>query len=342
MSIVVNAYCTRTDVEPPPFPHELKGRRDRADPALAEHLRGFVGFVLQGGRRPMTQTLYHVMRHIQRVQDQWSFVIEEGALEQLAPWAERANAILFFPDGSVREPSGRVLVDPESGEGEDGADVPYPDDALRRREATVERLRERGVRTPAGLPAVVGAAEVTWRTGEEAARRALALFITALRAESVANGEPIPAREIEARMPLAFGELSPAERAFLENEAPSRQEVTNFTWGYEALGLLAWALGVFEELPFPDRIVEVPRLARAFMSLDPAAWVASARLRAPNELLDALDLHLRLHWATRDAGQKGSEPPAGIEPGVVAERHRALNWLVRFEDAGWDDVDTPT
>jgi hypothetical protein len=28
--------------------------------------------------------------------------------------------------------------------------------------------------------------------------------------------------------------------------------------------------------------------------------------------------------------------------GVVAERHHALNWLVCFGDADWDDVDTPT
>ena len=29
-------------------------------------------------------------------------------------------------------------------------------------------------------------------------------------------------------------------------------------------------------------------------------------------------------------------------PGVVLERHRALNWLVRFAHADWDDVDMPT
>ena len=37
-----------------------------------------------------------------------------------------------------------------------------------------------------------------------------------------------------------------------------------------------------------------------------------------------------------------TDPPAGLEPGVVKERHHTLNWLVRFEDADWDDVDTPT
>jgi hypothetical protein len=34
--------------------------------------------------------------------------------------------------------------------------------------------------------------------------------------------------------------------------------------------------------------------------------------------------------------------PAKLEAGVVAERHYALNWLVRYGDADWDDVDTPT
>jgi hypothetical protein len=72
------------------------------------------------------------------------------------------------------------------------------------------------------------------------------------------------------------------------------------------------------------------------------AVVRSARLRGAGEILDALDLCYRLHWATTEARVKQTEPPAGLEPGVVAERHHALNWLVRFQDADWDDVDTPT
>jgi hypothetical protein len=34
--------------------------------------------------------------------------------------------------------------------------------------------------------------------------------------------------------------------------------------------------------------------------------------------------------------------PANLNDGVLQERHHALNWLVRFEDREWDDVDTPT
>ena len=69
---------------------------------------------------------------------------------------------------------------------------------------------------------------------------------------------------------------------------------------------------------------------------------ATLRQRPTAEILDQLDLHLRLHWLTTEArlGRRDAEP--GVDPGVVLERHRALNWLVRFEDADWDDVDTPT
>ncbi|KHM90147.1 DUF4272 domain-containing protein, partial [Xanthomonas vesicatoria] len=65
-------------------------------------------------------------------------------------------------------------------------------------------------------------------------------------------------------------------------------------------------------------------------------------LRPLPELLDALDLHLRLHWAVRQAGHTHQAPPADLVAGVVYERHYALNWLLHFEDADWDEVDTPT
>ena len=34
--------------------------------------------------------------------------------------------------------------------------------------------------------------------------------------------------------------------------------------------------------------------------------------------------------------------PGALEGGVIYERHYALNWLFCFEQADWDDVDTPT
>ena len=143
-------------------------------------------------------------------------------------------------------------------------------------------------------------------------------------------------------MPLGFGALSPDERAFLEKAAPDKQELANHGWAQEALGVLAWSVGWVPELPFPTQIVDVPALAKIVLTHTTDAAVSAATLRSPSEILDALDLHYRLHWITTDARVKNTPCPGSLVPGVVLERHRALNWLTKDQDADWDDVDTAT
>ena len=49
-----------------------------------------------------------------------------------------------------------------------------------------------------------------------------------------------------------------------------------------------------------------------------------------------------MHWITTDARVNPNAQKTSLVPGVVLERHYALSWLVCFENADWDDVDTPT
>ena len=67
-----------------------------------------------------------------------------------------------------------------------------------------------------------------------------------------------------------------------------------------------------------------------------------ARLRDPGQILDALDLYYRLHWYATEIRLGRKEALPGLESGVIKERHYALNWLVGFEGAEWDDVETTT
>ena len=39
-----------------------------------------------------------------------SLSIDEGLLDAFSDWAVRANAIVFLPDGSIRDPRGRILL----------------------------------------------------------------------------------------------------------------------------------------------------------------------------------------------------------------------------------------
>ena len=341
--LLVNAYCTVLHLPPLDFSHQLQAARDWQDPELAPHLAGFVQHMLSRGDAQMTQRRYALMRHIERTQQQLSMVIGGEAWPAYLAWAQRANAISFLPSGSILDAQGRELLNLAGDETDPAAELPHPPGALARKARSEAALAEHGLRTPPSLPAVLGETELRQREPAEIAARAFATLAAAVRAEALANDNDLSSDAILAHLPDAQAALSPQEAAFMAEAAPDSQSVANMGWRYECVAVFAWALGLRSELPFPAAIVDVAPLTQSFVGAgDVAGVLAQAQPRAASELLDALDQTFRLHWLVRDAQIKQAPPPEGVLPGVVMERHRALNWLVRFENADWDEVDTPT
>lgn len=340
MTLLINVYSTLREPPPREFSHALHGERDRSDPALLEHLQGFMGFVQQHTEE-MTYRAYHLLRHIERVQRHYSLTVEEEAMGGFLEWAWQANAICFVPDGSIRDPDGRVLFSP-AGEADDEAMLPFPPDAIERKERTDRLLLDQGIRVPTNIPPIAGAGEVELRAAIDVAARTLALFIVAVKAEGLAHGHHGTAPVLEVLGKSAWKGLTPAEQAFERARTPPQQDVVNFLWRYEAIFLLHWALGLVDELPYPSAICDVPALAERVVARPAEEFIAAARLRPVGAILEALDQHFRWHWAARQAHLDQQPPPGNLDLSVITERHHALNWLVRFEDRDWDDVDTPT
>jgi hypothetical protein len=339
--LLVNAYCTLATVPEPPFPHRLHGRRDDTDPEMRQQLGGFLHYLQSLGDGKMTTTRYHAMRHVQRTRHQLSFDVAREHAAALAEWALQANALLLLPDGQLRDPHLKVLVSSANGGAEADAVVPFPAEAWQRKAATEATLAARGLAPSPTLPPVVAAPELRLRTAAEAGSRAIALLAVALRAESLAAGKALPVAELEQKLPGVRQALSPLETAFLDAEQPADAELTQFSWRYESLLTLEWALGL-AELPWPDGPCDAATVSRTLLERAEEVVGAKARLRPAAEILDALDLHYRLHWLVRQSRIDGKPLPTGIDAGVVSERHHALNWLCSFEDAGWDETDTPT
>jgi hypothetical protein len=335
-AILVNAYSTRLTIAQPTFAHTLHGRRDLQDPELIEHLVGFSGYVHSRGEGTMLRDKYHVILHLQRVQHNLSLSVGPADMGALYAWAVQANAILFTPDGHVRDAQGRILVHAVDGQAEAGASLPYPDKAVARKALTEAKLASRGISVPLTLPPLVCEDEVALRTRDEVVERARALLLVALRAESVASGEAMPVETLLSKMPLADDALSPNEQAFLQQDAPSQQDCAQLIWRYESLYVLEWALGLVPDLPYPAAPVDAASTVATLIEM------RGPSLRTAAEILDALDLHYRLHWQVREARLRKLDDTAGVDPDVIMERHHALNWLVRFQHASWDDVDTPT
>ncbi len=341
-TVLVNAYCTVGTLPAADFPHTPVASRDRSDPELADHLKGFVGYIASRGDGQMNATRYHLIRHVQRVRQHLSLEIPTTGLDAFADWALRANAIVFLPDSSIRDPYGRMLMDAEGGPPDPEAVVPYPQDAWERKARSEAQLASRGWRLPAHLPPVPGEAEVRLRSADEVLGRVSALCAVAFRAKTVHSDDPIAVGELFERLPHGSACLSPNEAAFMANPAPDATAAAELSWRFECVPVLEWAIGLRNDLPFPDGTADAPL---ALLDLSPeemAELPPKVRLRPTAEILDALDLHYRAHWLLRQARIDNQPPPEGLAAGIVAERHYALNWLVHFEDAEWDQVDTPT
>ena len=341
--LLINAYATVRDPPPLAFPHALRGRRDRADPELAPHLDGFIGYVLGRGDSQMTAARYHLWRHLQRVRNHVSLEVVTADLAAVEAWAQAANAVLFLPDGSVRAPDLAILIS-AAGESDPVAALPYPSDALARRARTLVRLEGMNPKPPSGMPPALGEEEVVLRAPAEVLRRALALFYVAACGQARGTGVgPIPAGQL-LQNPLGFDALTPRERA--QAEAATAEEAVAMSWRYEAANTLFWALGrEAAEIGDSDRLIDVDELWRDVADLARSAHAGTPlRLRTAGEILDALDRAWREHWIVRQSRQKNLLLD-GLNGDVVAERHVALNWLTGFQNdfgTAWDEIDTPT
>jgi hypothetical protein len=106
----------------------------------------------------------------------------------------------------------------------------------------------------------------------------------------------------------------------------------------EALWALGWATSLFRALDFAR--ISGPELAMIFGELDDVRDVRAlrkrCRMRRHDEVVSAVDLARCLYRGLEIAEKKRMPVPGKVQPHVVVERRRALEWLLGDED--WDDV----
>jgi hypothetical protein len=211
-------------------------------------------------------------------------------------------------------------------------------EAEARKARSILELEAAGVQVLPSLPPIETEAASLRRTEEEVAKRMIALAIVAVKGET---GDHVMGQAlIEQFGATAF--LSPAEARFMADPSPSDHDRIQFTWRYEGVWVLLWALGLIDDPGPPSDIADVPRLASILRDLGTEGVLAQARLRPQAELLDAADLIYRQHWAVRQAGLDGAPAPTGLDPSVVIERHYTLNWLIGYMGQAWDEISTDT
>ncbi|MFT9846418.1 DUF4272 domain-containing protein [Aneurinibacillus sp. REN35] len=206
----------------------------------------------------------------------------------------------------------------------------------KRKKRSEKVLAQHGVRINPHLPVIED--DFPMRSVEEVAKRALCVCLTAVKGEGL---EQETVLDLVEKYNLADS-FTPGEKAFIYEENPSKHDRIQFTWKYECYWVLLWSLGYVDTLAYPDTICDVPFAVQQMADRTTESFIQQAVLRTKEELLDEGDLIFRLHWAVRQAHLDGTAASGNLDGGVVMERHYALNWLIRFMDQEWDDVETHT
>jgi hypothetical protein len=343
------------------------------------HLSGFCGYVkhIYGGK--LDDRGSHILDRINYTRLVVGVVIEperdeEGRAERLlGTMAYGLDALMFYGNALFDKDSKLILA--PGGQFDKEADVlgpvaemikgrvqvklperePYQatPGQVARFQRVLALLRQRNVPTLSEALHIEDDAEAELRGPAEMARRALVLSAVTLRADGGPRDKALEIIESRNLWPA----VSPKEETFLRAEETDKQAAHSLLWRLEGLWVLAWALGDVE-LDWPRKMCDVPRLVGVIRGYESDAdFITKAKLRPTADLLDAVQLTLLIHWAIRDAWIHKRPIPEDLDwasgakmvpvsecpaIGVVAERHHALNWLIRFGDADWDDVDTPT
>ena len=310
--------------------------------------------------------LYHLrqcrgMVSVNAVYDGPQNADKEGAIsERMGVVTAALQGVLTWGMDALVDPAGKIIL---SKDGKSDleyympSEVPVPADwakdappeAVERRDKSVALLRDRHIYVTPWLPLLWERAEEPGRTAEEVCGRAAALLIVSLYSECRV-GDHLPyekAREFVDPIIESYGAekfFSPKEKEYLDDPDSTEQTPIQYAWQYENLWVMEWALGLTDDLFWPDRICDVPGSVRMMHEYpDMNSLLAAAKLRPRRELLEQADLIYRLHWACVDARVMGMPAPQGLEEGVVMERHRALFWLAGCDNmCPWDDVDLST
>ena len=213
----------------------------------------------------------------------------------------------------------------------------YTEEQLARKQRSESFLSDHEIKTNTNLPCLASENDVKLREVGDVIDRAYALLIVAVKGEGVEQ-EHLQ-RTVQEKNISSF---TPKEQHIYKTKTLSDQERANAAWRYESLYTLLWALGKTEDLKYPSDICDVQMVVGQFLKPTRAEFTSSVEMKTAKDILDELDKTFRIHWACVDARINGQETTGGINSSVIYERHYALNWLTKYQDQAWDDVQTNT
>jgi len=306
--------------------------------ALPNHLNGLLGFAQQLGATPK------ILARMKQTKQAVAMIIEPGFesfgyARSLALGITQALNGFFFAVQGFYSKNNKLVVGapgmPRMFFPELIIETPL---SLARKSRSIEQLKQQNIPYIDHLPVIVDEEAVTLRERDEVAVRAMALCMIAGLAMDLERS----VFNMSVKRYGLQGAFTPLEMLYIRNKQPAEDDDIRFSWRIEAYATLLWTLSYLDVLPAPNTAIDVMQVSEVMRIRTRDEFIQQATLRPAKDILDVLDLHYRYMWAVQELRMKEQAMPDSLHPGIVFERCHALNWLVRSQDADWDDVQVHT
>ena len=213
-----------------------------------------------------------------------------------------------------------------------------------RKQKSEQKIQEKGIAVHPFLPLIESSNDVTLKDLDTVCKRAVAALLSIQAAFEIHNQNY---SEVKFFIDLmnTFGvrdALNKIEHKVI-NGTCSQQDIVDVVWEYECCWALFWALGLVDDIEDADTICDCEQAIHFVCDCKTyEEFKSKCQLRNIEEILDMLDLHYRYHWAVVEQEHINPELPIGnLNPEVVFERRRGLEWLISKE-SDWHDISLDT
>lgn len=217
-----------------------------------------------------------------------------------------------------------------------------------RRNKSNERIKKMGVACFEQLPTIESGNNIKLKNLDEVCKRAIACLISTQLACSIAQGEDYAdSRAFFINFLKIYrveNDLLPKEKTLFDNKF-TKQDVIDVAWSYETYWAIIWALNLItnKEMDNPVATCNTERAVAIVFSTskDYEFFKNISNLRNVEKILDMVDLYYRYHWACVEKRIKPETEIGKLNPEVVLERRRGLEWLIS-DEKDWNNISLDT
>lgn len=217
-----------------------------------------------------------------------------------------------------------------------------------RRVKTLERLRKQKIAVNEHLPLLPSGEVVKVKSMEEVKKRALASMVSIQLACSIRNDEDYAkslagAGQMMDAWDVSIDDFLPRERVLIQNKYTqkgntdelSKQGVIDIIWSYETYYSLIWSL----DLIGGKELMDASNTCNTVRAISIAQMIndIASKLVNTEKILDMSDLFYCYYWACAEKKIRPETAAGKLNPEVVAERRRGLEWIIS-EEKDWNKI----